>query len=385
MVNWYSIRAHFPGISHGTYLNTASIGLIPDVSISALENFIKQRIFGNLLWLEWYSALDDVRELVSNLIHSDPEEIAFVQNTSMGLNLIANSIDWQDGGNIVINDLEFPTNLFPWQVVAKRYGLELRCVRNVNGVLRKEDFSREVDERTKVIAVSWVEFSNGFVNDLKFLSKLAHENDALLVVDGIQGVGALTIDVKTLGVDILACGFQKWLLGIGGGFLYVRKDVLDKLRIPFAGWLSDMNPYSFDFREYEPAPDARRFEVGTPSFADVLVARESLSFILDIGIENIEKRDLALIGYLRKRLAELDGVIFMTPEDNPAPILSFKLEGVDTKNLLEYLTERSIYISARLGALRVSPHFYNNQGDIDRLVEALIHFLNLSRKNDSRS
>ncbi|MCR8433654.1 MAG: aminotransferase class V-fold PLP-dependent enzyme [Candidatus Korarchaeota archaeon] len=384
MVNWPTIRAHFPGISCGTYLNTASIGLIPDVSISALENFIRQRCFGNIFWLEWYSALDDIRTHVSRLINANYEEIAFVQNTSMGLNLIANSINWQSGDNIVINDLEFPTNVFPWQVVAKRYNLELRCVRNVNGMLRKEDFEKVVDERTKTIAVSWVEFGNGFVNDLRFLSKLAHENGALLVVDGIQGVGALKIDVKAMGVDILVCGFQKWLLGIGSGFLYIDENVLGDLKVPFAGWLSDKDPYAFDFREYEPASGAKRFELGSPSFADALVARESLRFIAGIGIENIEKRDLELISYLRKRLAELDRVIFMTPEGTLSPILTFKLEGIDTKSLLEYLLERNIYVSVRLGALRVSPHFYNNAGDIDRLLNALIDFSKSSRQKICR-
>ena len=379
MVNWFAIRSHFPGVSHTCYLNAASLGLIPDVSVKALECFIKQRSLGSMLWLEWYSAVDDIRRLVSRLIGSKSEEIAFVQNTSMGLNLIANSIRWSRGENIVTTDLEFPTNLFPWQVIAKRYGLEIRYVRNVDGSLRREDFEKAVDKKTRVIAVSWVEFGNGFVNDLGFLSKLARENDALLVVDGIQGVGALKIDVRNVGVDVLVSGFQKWLLGIGGAFLYVREDILDNLEVPFAGWLSDKDSRSFEFREYKPSLDARRFELGSPSFADAIVARESLSFIQSIEIENIERRDLDLISYLRKRLSEYDNIEFMTPKDNLSPILTFRFRSWDTKAVFEHLLEKNIYVSYRLGGIRVSPHFYNNKSDIDTFLDLIGEYLRKRR------
>ncbi len=379
MVNWLAIRSHFPGVSHTCYLNAASLGLVPDVSIKALECFIRQRSLGSMLWLEWYSAVDDIRRLVSKLIGSKPEEIAFVQNTSMGLNLIANSIRWGKGENIVTTDLEFPTNLFPWQVIAKKYGLEIRYVRNIDGALRREDFERAVDEKTRVIAVSWVEFGNGFVNDLEFLSKLARENDALLVVDGIQGAGALRIDVRNIGVDVFVSGFQKWLLGIGSAFLYVRADLLDELEISFAGWLSDKDSHSFEFREYSPSPNAKRFELGSPSFADAIVARESLRFIQNVGIENIEKRDLDLISYLRKRLSEYDDIKFMTPKDNPSPILTFRFRSQDTKAVFEYLLEKNIYVSYRLGGIRVSPHFYNNRSDIDTLLDAIEEYLRKRR------
>ena len=371
MVNWFVVRHHFPGVAYMCYLNAASHGLIPDVALEALDLFKKQRLLGSVFWSEWYSAVDDIRVFVSRLIGSRPEEIAFVQNTSMGINLVMNSIKWKKGCNIVTTDMEFPANLFPWQVAARRYSLEIRYVRNIDGALRREDFERLLDDKTQVIAVSWVEFSNGFVNDLEFLSKLAHEHGALLIVDGIQGVGALCLDVRKTNVDVLVSGFQKWLLGTGGGFLYIREELMDELDVAFAGWLSDSSPRDFSFREYKPAEGARRFEVGTPSFADVVVARESLRFILSIGIENIELRNLELIDYLRKRLDELDDVVFMTPKNNHSAILTFRFRDRNTEYIFKGLIERNIYVSYRLGGIRVSPHFYNNRADIELFIETL--------------
>lgn len=153
--------------------------------------------------------------------------------------------------------------------------------------------------------------------------------------------------------------------------MYVKRELLEDLDITFAGWLSDRDPHSFEFREYNPSPSAKRFEPGTPSFADAIVARESLGFILKIGMNNIEERDLNLVRYLRKRLEDLPNIEFMTPRNNRAQILTFKLEGQDTKALFEYLLEKNIFVSYRQGGIRVSPHFYNNQSDIDRFVDTV--------------
>ncbi len=369
-LDWSEIREHFPALSEITYLNTASVGLLSRETISTVMWFISERKYGGLKWREWYRVIDDeLRGRVARLINADPMEIGFVQNTSMGLNIIANSIKWERGQNIVLTDLEFPTNLFPWQVIAKRYRLEIRYVKNRNGILRLEDFVANVDENTRAIIVSWVEFSNGFVNDLAGLSRLAEEHGSYMIVDGIQGVGVIPLDVRKTKIDFLVSGFQKWLLGIGGGFMFVRREILDELLITFAGWLGDKNPFDFGFREFRPADSARRFELGTPSFCDFLAANSAVSLILEIGIENIHRRALELKGYLIKRTDETTGISIAGPRKSESPITLIKVK--NAQKIIGKLIERNIIVSYRAGGIRVSPHFYNNREDIDRLILGL--------------
>jgi len=376
LMSWDRVREDFEILTEITYLNTASVGLLPKKSRERVLEWLNERGYGNLYWMRWYEESKRVKELFAKLINASPEEISLVENTSMGLNLVANSIKWERGDNIVINDMEFPANVFPWQVQARKHGLEIRVVRSKNGVLDINDYQRLTDEHTKVIAVSWVEFSNGFVHDLKALSEIAHDVGAFLVVDGIQGVGALKLDVKKSGVDFLVCGGHKWLLGLSGaGLMYIKKEVLDELDISFGGWLADKNPSDFTYREYKPAEDARRFELGSPSFIGYYALSASLEYILSLGIDAIEKRDLELASYLIERMGIIAGVASPLKDGEPlSPIIS--LEIPNANEVAKVLWEKSgIRVSARLGRIRVSPHFYNNEEDIDKLYYELKRIL----------
>ncbi|MHA1616617.1 MAG: aminotransferase class V-fold PLP-dependent enzyme [Candidatus Njordarchaeales archaeon] len=329
-------------------------------------------MYGNLYWRKWYDESQEVKKLFSRLINASPEEVSLIENTSMGLNLAANSIKWEPGDNIVINDLEFPTNIFPWQVQARKHGLEIRVAKNRNGRLDIDVYEKLVDDHTKVIALSWVEFSNGYVHDLKALSELAHTHGAYLVVDGIQGVGALKIDVRETDVDVIVCGAQKWLMGLPGtGLMYIKKSVLDELEVSFGGWLGDEKPFEFAYREYSPVRSARRFELGTPNFVGYYVLKSSLELILSIGINNIQNRDLELAGYLIEKVQDIAKIASPLNNGKPeSPIIS--LEVPDAENIVNALwNEDKIRVAARMGRIRVSPHFYNNEEDIDKLVEAL--------------
>jgi len=370
LINDKDIKALFPVLKEVTYLNTASIGLIPKTSLEKAYEWLSQREYGNKHWLDWYDEFTEAKELFAKLINAKRTEIAGISNTSEGLNLVANSIKWRPDDVIVLNDLEFPTNVFIWQVIAKKYGLKLKIVQNKNGRVPLEEYENLMDRKVKVVAVSWVQFSNGYVHDLKELAEIVHAHDAYLVVDGIQGVGSLSLDVSKAKPDFLTCGGQKWLMGFPGtGFLYVRSEVLDDLNISFAGWLGDKQPFRFDYREFEPAEGAVRFELGTPNFIGFSAIKESLKLILDIGINTIEKHNLELASYLVEQLGT-DYIDSPLSNGKPlSPILKLKVKNPD--KVYKELISRKIWVSLRKGGIRVSTHIYNRKNHIDLLISTI--------------
>ena len=296
----------------------------------------------------------------------------------MGLSIVANGIRWKKGENIVLNDMEFPANVYPWQVQARKYGLEIRVAKGKNGKVPFEEYEKLVDDNTKVITVSWVEFQNGFRHNLKELSKLAHNRGVYLVVDGIQGVGMLKMDVKKEGIDFLACGGHKWLISpIGLGFLYIKKELLEGVEVTFAGWRSHKDPDNFSYSWFEPIDTAKRFDGGSPNVIGAIGMKESVSYLLHLEPKNIEQHALGLASYLVERLNELSNIKIMTPLDaNGKPksaIVSFSTDGIDT--IYEHMRESKIIVSLRLGAIRVASHLYNTRDDIDQLIDKLTTFI----------
>ncbi|MCD6491898.1 MAG: aminotransferase class V-fold PLP-dependent enzyme [Candidatus Njordarchaeia archaeon] len=369
MWSWDSIRSEFYGVKELTYLNTASTGLMPERSIKEWKDHIETRRLGGINWPDWEKKLIEYKEKIGKLINAEPAEIAFCHNTSYGINIIAHGIKWRPGDEILLNDLEFPANYFPWIHIAHKYGLKIIMVKNKDGIIDADEYAKKITNKTRIIAVSWVEFSNGFVHDLKRLSEIAHNNGAYLFVDGIQGVGALSIDVKSEDIDFMACGGHKWLISpTGTGFLYVRDNLIEELELSFIGWRGEQNFTDFTQREFKPAREARRFEIGTLNFSGIHASVESINLLLEISINEIEKRNLQLIQYLKSKLENL-GVNISTPETLKSPILSFKVH--NGEKIYKELRKRKIIIAFRLGNIRVSPHFYNNEEDIDTLIKTL--------------
>ncbi len=370
-MNWNDIRRDFSVLNEVTYINAASVGITPESAIRAAKAWLNERRYGNMHWMDWYERYKSALKLFAKLIGASENEVTGTYNTTEGLNLIANSIDWKKGQNIIINDLEFPSNTFIWQVIAKRYGLELRVVKNKNGYIELKDYENAVDNKTKVIAVSWVEFSNGYVHNLPELAKLAHNHEAYLIVDGIQGVGSLEINVNETKLDFLSCGGHKWLMGLpGAGFMYIRRDFLEEINPPFAGWLGDKEPFRFDYREYQAPKTARRFDLGSPNFVGYVVLEKTLELISKIGIRKIENRNKSLAKLLIESV-EGDIVVASSLINNEpmSPIVSLRID--DAENVYKKLREKKIIVALRKGNIRVSPHFYNNEQDIEKLLNEL--------------
>lgn len=290
----------------------------------------------------------------------------------MGLNIVANMLDYPLGSNIVTTDLEYPSVVYPW--MKKSLGVDIRYVENKAGKILLCDLEKAVDDKTVAVAISHVEYMNGFRFDLKAASEIAHKHGAYLIIDAIQSLGALPVDVKNDDVDFLTAGCYKWMLGpFGIGYLYVRGELIEKFEPPFIGWAS-VKPEVFEtidmweIHHLKLSETATRFEVGTPSRVSASGAAAALQLILGASIENIERRVLHLTDYLIEKLTDR-GIRFQTPLEPEcrSGIVNFLIDNPQQRT--DKLAKKGIIVSARSQGIRVSPHFYNTEEEIDKLVE----------------
>ena len=363
------IRENFPIVRNKIFLNHAAHSPLPKPVADAIVRYVKEASE------QWESEInfEEAKGLFAKLINAKrKEEVAFIPNTSTGLNIVANMLEYNENSNIVTTDLEFPSVVYPW--LKRKLNVKVRYVKNSSGKILPEAVEAAVDENTVAIVVSHVEYANGFRNDLKTLAEIAHKNGAYLVVDAIQSAGALTIDVVKDDVDFLCTACYKWMLGPSGiGFLYVREELIENFEPPFVGWASvkpevfetvDLwNIWSLEFSE-----TASRFEVGGPSVIGIVGAIEALKLLLNFGIENIERRIFELTDYLIERIKE-QGWQLQTPEEKRwrSGIVNFLID--KPQEMVTRLAEKGIIVSARTNGIRGSPHFYNTKEEIDKLVE----------------
>ncbi len=387
-----AIRGEFPLLERVVWLASAGVGPMPKRALEALAG-LQRALYEKAdptAWEETKEVFGRVRWLIAKLLAVDPVEIALTRSTTEGLNAIAAALPWKRGDNVVITDQEYPANAIPWYHQAHLHGIEVRVVRSQDGKLPLNAFVEAVDRRTRVVAVSHVQFGSGFRVDLAGLSELAHAHGALLVVDAIQSVGAIPVRPRDLGVDTLACGGYKWLCGPEGtGFLYVRRELAEEL-MPAAVGYPNISPREHgelwdalcgggvwvrDFSGY--APGAARFDgVGlNPALFSALAA--SLGLFLEIGLERIGERVLELSGMLIAELPRLGygvatpvdpveraGIVLVRgPWDLGVPRARQAVEG--------HFLERGIKVHVRAGGIRVSPHFFNTQDDLSRFLDAL--------------
>jgi cysteine desulfurase/selenocysteine lyase len=310
----------------------------------------------------------------AKLIDARPEEIALIENTSVGLNIAANVLHYPPGSKIVTTDLEYPSVVYPW--LRKRLGVKVHYVKSVDGKVSLDDVEKAVDDKTVAVAVSHVEYVNGFRHNLRVLSEIVHEHGAYLIVDAIQSVGTMPINVKTDDVDFLMAACYKWLLSPpGAAYLYVKDELIEKFEPPYVGWAS-VTPEVFETIDFwdiwnlKLSKTASRFEVGSPSMISLLGAAEAMKILLDYGAENVRRRIIKLTDRLINAVKDL-GLKLQTPEQKQcrSGIVNFKMD--KPQRVVEKLKERGIIVSARARGVRVSPHFYNTEEEIDRLVEEI--------------
>jgi selenocysteine lyase/cysteine desulfurase len=285
------------------------------------------------------------------------------------VNLIVNSIRWRKGDKVIVTDMEFPTNFYPWIRLRKK-GIKVSIIRHKsNGIIDLSDIEKIIDEKTIVLAISHVQYGNGFKIDLKELNRIL-SGKCLLFVDAIQSLGAIEVDSKF--VNFLAAGCHKWLLApFGTGILYISKKL--DLTPAFVGWFSVKSPHSFSLK-LEYASSARKFEYGTHNFSGVFGLKAALELLLKVGISNIEKRILQLSNLIIDEVEKL-GLKIQTPKDmkKRAGIVNIKIK--NPNEVMKKLLKNKIIVSSRIGGIRVSPHFYNNEEDIYKFIQALKKFV----------
>lgn len=368
MIDLAAVRAEFPITEHSVFLNHAAVGPIPRLAKRWMDAAIEEYL--TLEREKWDGRTLVVRKLAASLLNARPDQIAFVKNTSEGLSLVANGIDWRAGDNVVVHGDDFPSVVFPWQNLAGA-GVETRLVAARDGRVLVDDLADAVDGRTRAIAISTVQFKTGFRCDLAAIGQLCRDRDLLFVVDGIQSLGALALDVEACGADVVVASAHKWLLGPQGiGLLYCSDRALARLKVRTVGWLSINNPFAFDYR-LDLLPDARRFEAGSENAIGVYGLGGTLMLIYEHGIGAIEARVLGLTDLLCDGLVQR-GYRVLSPrgEHERSGIVIFVGEQ-PTDALFTRLTEAGIVVSVRGGGIRVSPHYYNSEEEIARLLEAL--------------
>ncbi|MGB9684296.1 MAG: aminotransferase class V-fold PLP-dependent enzyme [Candidatus Bathyarchaeales archaeon] len=365
------IRELFPIVKNKVFLNHAAQSPLPKPVADAMRKYIED--FSNF----GASALeltDLGKSLFAKLIGAKPEEIALVENTSVGLNIAANVLHYPPGSKVVTTDLEYPSVVYPW--LRKSLGVKVQYVKNVEGKILLEDVEKVVDDKTVAVAVSHVEYVNGFRNDLKALSEIAHEHGAILIVDAIQSAGVIPIDVKRDNVDFLTAACYKWLLGpAGAAYLYVKEELIREFEPPYVGWAS-VNQEVFETIDFwdiwslRLSENASRFEVGTPSTVSFVGAAEAIKMLLEFGIQNIESRVIKLTDRLMESAKAL-GFELQTPEEKPyrSGIVNIKTD--KAQQIVRELREKDIVVSSRAHGIRVSPHFYNTEKEIDTLVDVI--------------
>lgn len=366
------VRREFPITEQVVFLNHAAAGPIPRRSQVAMVALIDDYTNHALLHKdEWNARTRRVREQGARLLNARPDQIAFIKNTSEGLSLAANGIDWRAGDNVVVPADDFPSVVYPWLNLAGQ-GVETRRIAARGGRILLDDVRAAVDRRTRAIAISTVQFKSGFRCDLAPIGALCRERDLLFIVDGIQSLGALDLDVQACAIDVVAADAHKWLLGPQGiGILYCSDRALERLKVRTVGWLSVQDPFQFHYR-LDLLPDARRFEPGSENSVGIAGLGGTLELVEELGIAAIEARILALSDLLCDGLAR-KGYTIASPrgERERSGIVIFTSPVHDTAHLFERLSAERIIVSVRGGGMRVSPHYYNSEEEVAGLLEVL--------------
>ncbi len=389
-MDWSS---EFPILNELVFMNHAGVAPISGRAASAMKIYANEAANFAYTQGHWYRRIREIKTAAAQLINArGPQEIAFIPNTSTGISSIANGItDWCEGDNVIISDVEYPANRYPWEDL-KRHGVELIEVRQqADGHIDVDQVCNAITNSTRIVSLSHVQYASGFRINLKPISEMVHHAGGYLCVDGIQSVGLLPVDVQAMGIDFLSADGHKWMLGPEGfGILYINEDLIPMLHPHVVGWMNMVQAMDFGNYRFEFQPDARRFEPGSYNIPGMLALGASLDMILEVGIDEIWKRTDALTTQLCDGLPQAGYrvlsprepnacsgiVVFEPPPPGSTPALapgSVPQSDADlnVKRIVSELEKQNIHIVTRNGRLRASPHFYNQPEQIEQLLDAL--------------
>lgn len=372
-MNIDAIRDEFPITRNYNFQNHALVAPISRRCGDAIRKYVDQSMGHAYVTSGFYKHADVVRGRYAELIGASADEVTFLKNTTEGLNMVANGLSWQSGDNVVTTNVEFPSNMYTWQSL-RPAGVEVRTVIEEDGRIPPERMFEMIDSRTRLVAVSSVQYASGFRADLATLGAYCQSKGVLLCVDAIQSLGVFPIDVRAMNIDFLAADGHKWLCAPEGcGIFYVRKELQGHLRPTSIGWLSMKDPYDFDKYQFEFADSAQRYDSGSYNFAGIYGLGGAIDLINEIGLGEIQQRVLALTDRLVTGLRD-KGYRVVSSRDNgeASGIVAFFSDLHDPDEVQRHLqAEHRIVIAVRKGRLRASPHFYNTESEIDQLTERL--------------
>jgi cysteine desulfurase/selenocysteine lyase len=364
MSTWAQLRAGFPALSTWTYLDTASFGQLPRCASEAILRHLTHRDqTASSQFLSWFDDMDRIRALCARLIHCSANDIAFVPSASTGLAYLMQGLDWKPGDELLTLEGEFPNQLYQ-SAYSQRFGTIFRAV-------PWADFYESLTNRTRLVSLSTVNYASGFRVPIEEVSRVLRKRGILLYLDGTQSAGALQINVEEIQPSMLCVDAYKWLMSPNGaGFVYVSPELRRTLAPTVIGWRSDAGWRDVKSLNHGTPvfPDAaQKYEGGMISFPSLYALGAVIEMLLAVGQANIEARVLELAAQTRTMLAELGAEV----NTNESQIVTAHLPGRDPSEIAQRLKARRIVISARHGRLRISPHFYNNQEDIDLVCDGL--------------
>lgn len=389
-------KEEWPVLETMTFLDAACVSFAPQRTVKAVKTFadmtaVQEEANSSAHHIAMDSLRHKAYDEAAKLLNADPEEIALVESTSHGLNIAAQGIELQDGDNIITTNLEFIQVALPWCVMRKDKNIDIRVCKTEDNRFTAKDFASLVDDKTKLIVMSTLEWCNGWQTDLKELGDYCKEKGVYLVVDAVQQLGVTKIDTKACHIDILTAGGHKWLNSpYGTGVLYVNKETLPKLKQSYAGYLNTTvpeggwgayweNPAAPSVNNWTFDNTARKFEIGgTSNYTGAIALGESLALVNEIGIENIEKRVREIAVYCMDRIEEIGGTLIThrDPGHFGGIVIARLYDDLDVdRMILKKLHARRIFIAQRftdfIGGFRISCQYFNNEKDIDTMIDAM--------------
>ena len=369
------LRALFPITERAIYLNHAAVSPPPTSTIKAVEAQLGDVAEnGSLNFRSWINVKEQTRQLLASLLGARAEQVAFMRNTSDGLSTVGNGMRWEAGDNIVTFRQEFPSNIYPWLRLRDTFGVEVRMCEEREGRIDLEELGNLIDERTRLVAISHVQYASGFRVDLERLGRMARRHDALLVVDVIQSLGVIPVDVGAELIDVAAGGCHKWLLTPEGvGYLYLSDRARERIEPTLVGWISVPQPEDYSNFAQEWNRGALAWETGTAPTALIHGLKASLELLAEAGVQAIaaylENLTDHLCGCLNTQ--DYDIVSSRLPGEKSQIVCIRHRGGLKPMGLYTHLKDCGIVTAPRGDRLRIAPHLYNTQAEMDALVRAL--------------
>ena len=369
------LRALFPITERAIYLNHAAVSPLPTTTMHAVEAQLRDvHENGSAGFRNWLAVKEDARRLLASLLGARPEQIAFMRNTSDALSSVANGLTWRAGDNIVTFSREFPSNIYPWLRIRDAFGVEVRMCEERDGRIDLAELESMIDANTRVVAVSHVQYASGFRIDLERLGRLVRQRDALFVVDVIQALGVVPTDVEAEFIDIAAGAGHKWLMAPEGvGYLYLSDRARDRIQPTLVGWISVPNPE--DYLDFEQGwnKGSLAWETGTGPASLLYGFKASLELLSSHGVNRIASYLEGLTDHLCEGLKgkRYEVVSSRVPGEKSQIVCIRNLDGVSAMALYHQLNAKNIVTAPRGDRLRIAPHFYNTQDEIDGLIKAL--------------